>query len=119
MTARGFGPVYLPLLILSAIFLACAIFTLMPNPSAPWPNVMGYRSVCPFAPGATFACSMLAAATCVARARLVRKLRGPIIVPIVVIGILAGGLGVSSAAWAEAKAAYSPEALSGASVPSR
>lgn len=116
MTARRYGPAYAPLLALSGLFLACAIVTLIPNPGASWPNILGYRSVCTFAPGATLGCALLAAATCVIRARLVRKARGPIFVPVLVIGVLAAGVAASTMAWAGVKAEYGQDSLSGASA---
>lgn len=116
MKASVYGPAYKPLLALSGLFAIGAIITLIPNPAASWPNIMGYSSVCTFAPGATFACALLAAVTCAVRARLVRRIPSPVFVPIVVITLLAIGLAVFTVAWAEAKARYTSATTSGASV---
>jgi len=116
MKASSYGPAYRPLLVLSGLFALGAIITLVPNPSASWPNVMGYSSVCTFAPGATFACALLAAITCMVRARLVRRIPSPVFVPIAAIVLLGLGLTVSTVAWAGEKAKYGDDATSGASV---
>jgi uncharacterized protein with FMN-binding domain len=44
--------------------------TLVPNGAASKPNVLGYRSVCSFAPTATALCGLLAGITCTLRNRL-------------------------------------------------
>jgi uncharacterized protein with FMN-binding domain len=62
---------YHALLLLSGIFSALAIVTLIPNASAVKPNVLGYRSVCSFAPAASAICGILAGITCVIRRRVV------------------------------------------------
>ncbi|MBU1078933.1 MAG: hypothetical protein KKB59_00450 [Spirochaetes bacterium] len=110
-----YGPAYKPLLALSGLFALAAVATLVPNPNASWPNVMGYSSLCTFAPGATFGCALLAAITCTIRARLVRRIPSPVFVPAVAIAVLGIGLAVSTAAWAGVKASYEGDALSGAS----
>jgi len=118
MKASPYGIAYTPLLVLSGIFALGAVFTLIPNPGASWPNVMGYQSICTFAPGATFACALLAAITCTVRARLVRRIPMPVFLPIVAMALLIIGLAVSTVVWAGVKSRYSPdsEATSGASV---
>jgi uncharacterized protein with FMN-binding domain len=55
----------------SLLFSVAAAVTLMPNPGASKPNVLGYRSVCSFAPAATALCGLLAGITCTLRNRLV------------------------------------------------
>jgi len=115
VSKNGFGPAYAPLLALSAVFGLGAVVTLIPNPGASWPNIMGYPSVCTFAPGATFACALLAAITCTIRARLVRRWTAPAFLPIVAIAALGIGLTVSTVAWAGVKGGYA-EAVSGASA---
>ncbi len=119
MKTSPYGPAYTPLLVLSGIFALGALLTLIPYPSASWPNIMGYRSLCTFAPGATFACALLAAITCTLRARLVRRIPTPVFIPIVAIALLGIGLTVSTMVWAGVKATYSPDsdATTGASVP--
>jgi len=118
MKASPYGPAYTPLLVLSGIFALGAVLTLIPYPSASWPNTMGYRSICTFAPGATFVCALLAAITCTLRARLVRRIPTPVFIPIVAIALLGIGLAVSTMVWAGVKATYSSDsdASSGASV---
>jgi len=118
MKASPYGIAYTPLLVLSGIFALAAVLTLIPNPAASWPNILGYRSLCTFAPGATFACALLAAITCTLRARLVRRIPLPVFVPVVAIALLGIGLAVSTLAWAGAKARYGSDAdtTSGASI---
>jgi len=106
MNAKAYGPAYPALLGLSAILALGAILTLVPNPGAPWPNIFGYRSLCPFAPGATFACALLAAITCSIRARLVKRVPSPLFVPVAAIVLLVGPLIWSTVAWAGEKAKY-------------
>ena len=115
MKPSAYGPAYRPLLILSGLFTLGAILTLIPNPGASWPNILGYSSLCTFAPGATFACALLAAVCCTVRARLVRRLPSPVFVPVAAILVLALGLGVSTAVWAGEKARYQ-DGISGATA---
>jgi hypothetical protein len=91
---------------LSAIFAIGAIATLLPWAGAPWPNMLGYRSFCSFAPGSTLACALLAALSCTIRARLSKRAKGPIAGPLVLIAILAGSVAWSTASWAGVKAEY-------------
>ncbi len=63
-------PLYYVLLGLSAAISALAVVTLIPNPLASKPNVLGYRSVCSFAPAATALCGLAAGITCVVRNRI-------------------------------------------------
>lgn len=113
---RDHGPLYGVLLGLSALFALGAVVTLIPSPLAPWPNLWGYDSVCPFAPGATLGCALLAGITCTLRARLVRRRPGPVFVPAAVLGLLAVLLVWATLAWAGVKAQYEgPDARAGAS----
>lgn len=64
---------YYALLGLSLAFTLLAVITLIPNPSASKPNVLGYRSVCSFAPAASALCGLLAGITCTIRNRLVSR----------------------------------------------
>jgi len=116
MKVSPYGPAYKPLLALSGLFAIGAVITLIPYPAASWPNIMGYSSVCTFAPGATFACALLAAITCTVRARLVRRIPSPVFVPIAAIVLLGIGLTVSTVVWAREKAMYSSDTTSGASL---
>lgn len=118
MNIKSYGPAYPALLGVSAFFALGAIVTLLPSSAAPWPNALGYSSVCPFAPAATFGCALLAAITCVVRARLVRRIPSPAFVPIAAIALLAIGFAWSTAAWAGEKAKYA-DATSSASAAER
>jgi uncharacterized protein with FMN-binding domain len=55
----------------SLVFSILAVVTLLPNPGASKPNVLGYRSVCSFAPAASAVCGLLAGITCTMRNRRV------------------------------------------------
>ena len=59
MKPHPYGPAYRPLLALSGLFALGAVLTLVPNPNASWPNILGYSSLCTFAPGATFEAEFL------------------------------------------------------------
>jgi uncharacterized protein with FMN-binding domain len=61
---------YWGLLALSLAFSALAVVTLLPSGAASKPNVLGYRSVCSFAPAASALCGVLAGVTCTMRNRL-------------------------------------------------
>ncbi len=63
-------PVYYALLGLSAAISALAVVTLIPNAAASKPNVLGYRSVCSFAPAATALCALATGIVCLIRNRL-------------------------------------------------
>jgi uncharacterized protein with FMN-binding domain len=67
------SPAYWALLALSLAFSILALVTLIPNTAASKPNVLGYRSVCSFAPAATALCGVLAGITCTLRNRLVSR----------------------------------------------
>jgi uncharacterized protein with FMN-binding domain len=78
---------YYAMLGLSLVFTLAAVVTMLPNPVASKPNVLGYRSVCSFAPAASAVCGLLAGATCVLRNRRISKSAAsaryrPLIVPI-------------------------------------
>jgi hypothetical protein len=49
------------------------LLTLMPWEAASYPNVMGYRSLCTFAPAATLACFFLAGLSCFLRATFLKE----------------------------------------------
>ncbi len=115
MRPHPYGRAYRPLLALSGLFAIGAALTLVPSPGASWPNILGYRSLCTFAPGATLACALSAGLACTLRARLVRKGRGPAFAPVLVLGALTLALVASTVAWAGVKAGYA-EAVSGAST---
>ena len=106
MSARSYGSAYTALLALSGIFALGAVLTLIPNPGASWPNILGYKSLCTFAPGATLGCALLAAITCTLRARFIKRAPMPLFVSATAIVLIAGGLAWSTAAWAGEKARY-------------
>jgi hypothetical protein len=106
VSAKSYGPAYAVLLGLSALFALGAILTLVPDRFAPWPNILGYKSICPFAPGATFGCALLAAITCTIRARLVKRVPSPAFVPAAAMVLLVAALAWSTVAWAGEKAKY-------------
>jgi uncharacterized protein with FMN-binding domain len=89
---------YWALLGLSLAFSILAVVTLLPNGAASKPNVLGYRSVCSFAPTATLLCGVLAGLTCTIRNRRVSRGAAsaryrPLIVPVGVgVLLLAGAL---------------------------
>jgi uncharacterized protein with FMN-binding domain len=58
---------------LSLAFSFLALVTLLPNPAASKPNVLGYSSVCSFSPAATALCGLLAGLTCTVRNRVVSR----------------------------------------------
>lgn len=64
---------YWAMLGLSLAFSILAVVTLLPNPAASKPNVLGYRSVCSFAPAATALCGLLAGLTCTLRNRIASR----------------------------------------------
>ena len=64
---------YHALLALTIALTVLTVVTLLPNPRASKPNVLGYRSVCSFAPAASALCGLLAGLTCTLRNRLVSR----------------------------------------------
>jgi hypothetical protein len=113
--ARRSPSAYGALLGLSALFAAAAVATLVPRAGASWDNVLGYKSLCSFAPIATAICSLLAGATCVLRSRLFginAGIKRPWTAPIVVALALLAVIAFSVPPYAKAKA----DARSGASA---
>lgn len=55
----------------SLLFSLAAAATLIPNPGASKPNILGYRSICSYAPAATALCGLLAGIACTLRNRFV------------------------------------------------
>jgi hypothetical protein len=107
MSARDpYGPAYPALLALSALFALGAISTLVPIPVAAWPNMLGFKSLCSFAPASTLACALLAAGTCMIRARFVKRAPMPLFFSMTFVILLAAGLAWSTFAWAGEKAKY-------------
>mgnify|MGYP003563464113 CR=1 FL=1 len=52
------------------------ILTLIPWAGASYPNVLGYKSLCTFAPTATLACFFLAGLSCFLRATFLKETEG-------------------------------------------
>jgi uncharacterized protein with FMN-binding domain len=103
--------VYYVLIGLSLAFSILAAVTLLPNPSASKPNVLGYRSVCTFAPAATALCGLAAGITCILRNRLVSVRRSstrfqPPFVAIMVLGALVAAAAVFGARFSAVQARF-------------
>jgi len=64
---------YSALLVVSIVLALLAVVTMLPNPGASKPNVLGYRSICTFAPTASALCCLLAAIVCTVRNRRFSK----------------------------------------------
>jgi uncharacterized protein with FMN-binding domain len=64
---------YHAMLALTITLTVLGVVTFLPNPQASKPNVLGYRSVCSFAPAASALCGLLAGVTCTLRNRLVSR----------------------------------------------
>lgn len=85
------------LLILTIAAAVGGVLTLIPAAGASYENVLGYRSLCTFAPAATLYCFAIAGASCVVRASLVKRkaqfgkpvFRAPAIVVVAVTLVLA------------------------------
>ena len=85
------------LLLFSVLCGIGGLLTLMPSAGASWPNVLGYSSLCTFAPAASLYCFAIAGFTCVMRASLVKRAAynsgkpvfriAPILVVVVVLGL--------------------------------
>jgi uncharacterized protein with FMN-binding domain len=90
---------YYGVLGLTTAFSLLAVVTMLPNPAASVQNVLGYRSVCSFAPAATALCGLMAAAACTLRSRLLSRNASsaryrPMIVPIGVAVLLLAAAGI-------------------------
>jgi len=106
MRDQTYFKVYLGLLALSLLLGVSAILTLIPAPQASWPNVLGYKSLCTFAPIATVIPALLAETVCIVRGRLFGPRRGmkrSWIGSIIVAAVLAGTLFFSVPAYIKAK----------------
>ncbi len=111
MNSERQPPAYLALLGLSLVFSVLAVVTLFPDPNASKPNVLGYRSICTFAPAATALCGLLAGITCILRNRLVSARRAatrfqPPFVAVIVLGILIALAAVFGARFGAAQARF-------------
>ena len=52
------------------------ILTLLPTGAASYPNIIGYKSLCTFAPAATFFCFFIAGLSCFIRSTLIKDSSG-------------------------------------------
>lgn len=93
------------------------VVTLLPRAAASYPNIIGYRSVCTFAPAATLFCFAVAGVSCFLRAGLAKETSGTprqrmnrhfrAVVPIALVVLL----GLGSTVWyAVVKVRYSDAA---------
>jgi uncharacterized protein with FMN-binding domain len=102
---------YWTLLGVAALCTLAAAVTLLPSPGASKPNVLGYRSVCSFAPAGTALCCLLAAVTCTLRSRLVSRSASsaryrPLFAPIGAAVVFLAAAGVFGGMWAGAQARF-------------
>ncbi len=67
---------YKLLLTASVLITLAGIFTLIPRAGASYPNILGYRSVCTFAPAATLFCFFTAGTICFFRAAFIKDQSG-------------------------------------------
>ncbi|MFW5786571.1 MAG: hypothetical protein ACOCYC_04945 [bacterium] len=67
---------YVLLLVLTIVATVGGLLTLMPWPNASYPNVLGYKSLCTFAPAATLFCFAIAGLSCYFRASLAKDQGG-------------------------------------------
>ncbi len=67
---------YKVLLAISVLTTLAGLLTLLPRFSASYPNLMGYRSLCTFAPAATFFCFFIAGTACFIRSTFIRDQSG-------------------------------------------
>ena len=67
---------YTLLLVLTIVATVGGILTLIPWPKASYPNVLGYRSLCTFAPAASLFCFLVAGVRCFIRASLGKDQQG-------------------------------------------
>lgn len=67
---------YKLLLLLTIVATAGGILTLMPRSAASYPNLIGYSSLCTYAPAATFFCFFIAGFTCFIRSTFIKDQSG-------------------------------------------
>lgn len=89
MTSRA----YQALILISLVATIGGILTLIPVAGATYENVLGYRSLCTFAPAATVFCFAIAGTSCILRASMVKRkaTAGRVVVkaaPVVVVALL-------------------------------
>ena len=67
---------YKILLVFTLLATVGGFLTLLPREAASNPNLMGYRSLCPFAPAATLFCFFLAGLSCFIRSTWIKDQSG-------------------------------------------
>jgi uncharacterized protein with FMN-binding domain len=109
-------PFYLIFLLITLTGALGGILTLVPDPMAGKPNILGYLSLCTFAPAATFFCFSIAGLSCTIRAFLFKTdsdgKHSPIsahLFALIPIGLLLLGGIVSTGIWAGSAAIYSSQ----------
>ena len=69
-------PLYVILLVLTVVATAAGVATLVPVPTASYPNPLGYRALCTFSPASSFFCLTVAGISCLLRISLARETSG-------------------------------------------
>ncbi|MFP4112757.1 MAG: hypothetical protein ACOC2Y_00895 [Spirochaetota bacterium] len=114
---------YAILLAVTVLATLGGLLTLVPAPGASYPNLLGYRSLCTFAPAATLYCFAIAGASCVLRASLVKRKaftgRASFRAPAIVVVALVLALGLASTGWFIAVKSHYPDGESSATVTRR
>lgn len=67
---------YSVLLLLSFLATLGGILTMIPRAAASYPNILGYSSLCTFAPAATLYCFFIAGLSCFIRATFIKDQLG-------------------------------------------
>lgn len=67
---------YKLLLLLTVVATIGGILTLLPRSAASYPNLIGYNSLCTFAPAATLFCFFIAGFTCFIRSTFIKDQSG-------------------------------------------
>ena len=111
MNSERQPPAYAAMLGLSAVLSVLAVVTMLPYAGASKPNVLGYRSICTFAPAATALCGLLAGITCILRNRLVSVRRAatrfqPPFAAVLVLGALVALAAIFGARFGAAQARF-------------
>jgi len=90
----------------SILSLLAALSTLFPYDQAPWPNILGYKSLCPFAPAASFALLLLSGLAFVIRRSLRGKKGFRSQRSLLFLSFLVFAFGLSSYVWSLEKVKY-------------
>jgi hypothetical protein len=67
---------YKIMLLVTILATIGGIITLIPSSFASYPNIIGYKSVCTFAPAATFFCFAIAGTSCFIRSTFIKDQSG-------------------------------------------